>query len=221
MATMKVSIVLLPFMEQKERILLKAHELFCRFGIRSVSMDDIAGPLGISKKTVYQYYADKEELVSDVFSSIIDDNKRHCTLDKEKADNAIHEVFLAFEWVQEMLANMNPSVLFDMEKYHPATFRKFKEYQDGFLYQMIRSNIERGIEEGLYREEVEVDILTRYRIQSIMLAFNPEVFPTNRTELVYIEKVLLEHFLYGLATSKGEKLINKYKSKEQKNRINR
>jgi TetR/AcrR family transcriptional regulator, cholesterol catabolism regulator len=208
-------------MEQKDRILLKAHELFSRFGIRSVSMDDIAGQLGISKKTVYQYYVDKEELVSAVFSAIMDDNKKHCTMDREKADNAIHEVFLAFEWVQEMLANMNPSVLFDMEKYHPGTFKKFKEYQNGFLYQMIRSNIERGIEEGLYREDVDIDILTRYRIYSITLPFNPEVFPTNRTELVHIEKVLLEHFLYGMATGKGEKLIVKYKSKEQKNRISR
>ena len=89
-------------MDVKERILVKAHELFNRYGIRSVSMDDIAAQLGMSKKTVYQYYADKEELVSGVFLQIIEGNKSRCLSDKKLADNAVHEVFLAFDMVQEM-----------------------------------------------------------------------------------------------------------------------
>lgn len=199
-------------MEPKERILLKSHELFSRYGIRSVSMDDIAAQLGISKKTVYQYYADKDELVNAVFNGVMEENKQQCCMNKNQGENAIHEVFLSFDMVQEMLANMNPSVLFDMQKYHPSAFKKFQDYRNNFLYQLIRDNIERGIKEGLYREDIDVDVLTRFRIHSIMLAFDAEVFPANKTNLVYIELQLLEHFLYGLATTKGQKLIQKYKN---------
>ena len=111
---------------------------------------------------------------------------------------------------------MNPAVLFDMEKYHPAAFKKFQEYKNGFLYQLINSNIERGMAEEIYRPDIDVDILTRYRIHSIMLAFNSEVFPNNRTALVQIEQQLLEHFLNGLATPKGQKLIQQYKNQRLK-----
>jgi len=203
-------------MEAKERILEKAHELFNRFGIRSVSMDEIAGQVGMSKKTIYQYYTDKDELVDAVFTAMMEENKRNCIEEREKSTNAIEEVFMAFDRVRGMFANMNPSVLFDMEKYHPACFKKFKEFKNGFLYQMIKSNIERGIQEELYRNDFDLDILARYRIHSIMLAFDSEIFPNNRTHLVQIEEQLLEHFLSGLASSKGQKLIQKYKSQRTK-----
>ena len=203
-------------MDVKERILLKSHELFNRYGIRSVSMDDIAAQLGMSKKTLYQYYTDKDELVTAVFSEVMERNRVECSLNRDKAENAIHEVFMAFDMVQEMFANMNVSVLYDMEKYHPACYKKYPEYKNGFMYQMIRTNIERGIKEEVYRNEIDVDIMTRYRIYSIMLSFNTEVFPNNRNNVVYIEQNLLEHFLYGLSTMKGQKLIQKYKNQRIK-----
>jgi hypothetical protein len=84
------------------------------------------------------------------------------------------------------------------------------------MYQMIRSNIERGIKEEVYRGEIDVDIMARYRIYSIMLSFNTGVFPNNRSNVVYIEQNLLEHFLYGLSTAKGQKLIQKYKNQRIK-----
>jgi len=203
-------------MEVKERILLKSHELFNRYGIRSVSMDDIAAQLAMSKKTLYQYYTDKDELVTAVFSAVMENNRIECTVNKEKAENAVHEVFMAFDMVQEMFSNMNIAVLYDMEKYHPVCFKKYLEYKNGFMYQMIHSNIERGVKEEVYRDDIDVDIMTRYRIYSIMLSFNTQVFPNNRSNVVYIEQQLLEHFLNGLATSKGHKLIQKYKSQRIK-----
>lgn len=202
-------------MDIKERILLKSHELFNRFGIRSISMDEISAQLGISKKTIYQSFSDKDELVCAVFTAIMEASRVRCCEDRERAENAIHEVFLAFDQIQEMFANMNPSVLFDMEKYHPATFKKYMDFKNGFLYEMIKNNIERGLQEELYRPEIDVDIMTRYRIHSLMLSFDSAVFPNNRTHIVYIEQQLLEHFLFGLATSKGVKLIRKYKLQRQ------
>lgn len=203
-------------MEVKDRILLKAHDLFNKHGVRSVSMDDMAANLGISKKTLYQYYVDKEELVSAVFIAVIEQNKTRCLEDRKKAENAIHEIFLAFDMMQEMFSKMNPIVISDLEKYHPPVYKIFHDHKYGFLYQVIKTNIEKGIKEELYRAEIDVEVMTRFRIESIFLPFNAEVFPNNRTHLVHIEQQLVDHFLYGVATVKGQKMIQKYKIQRTK-----
>jgi AcrR family transcriptional regulator len=187
-----------------------------RYGVRSVSMDDIAAQLGMSKKTLYQFYTDKEELVDVVLSVLLDNNRKQCLADRQKAENAVHEVFQAFDMMQEMFTNMNPSIVFDLEKYHPAVYKKVQQHKQIFLYQVIRQNLERGIKEDVYRPEINVDVLTRFRIESMMLAFNSEIFPTNRTNLVSIQEEILEHFLYGLSTVKGQRLIEKYKQQQKK-----
>jgi AcrR family transcriptional regulator len=212
----EVSIVLRPFMDAKERILQKTHELFNRYGIRSVSMDDIAVQLGMSKKTLYQYYVDKDELVNAVFDTVLVSNRDRCTICTSSGDNAIHEVFLSFDMLEDMLSEMNPALIFDMQKYHPTAYRKFEDFRNHFLLGLIKANLERGIREELYRDDIDVDILSRYRLHAILLSLDPEVFPSNKKRLVFIEQQLLEHFLYGLATQKGQKLIQKYKSQRTK-----
>jgi TetR/AcrR family transcriptional regulator, cholesterol catabolism regulator len=203
-------------MEVKERILTKADELFNRYGVRSVSMDDIAAGLGMSKKTLYQYYADKEELVSAVFETFLGHNRTRCMDDKKKSENAIHEVFLAFDMMREMFAQMNPVVVFDLQKYHPAVYRKVQEHKYSFLYQVIKNNLEQGIKEELYRPEIDTDVVARFRIESVMMAFNSDIFPNNRTQLIHIEEQITDLLVYGIATTKGQKLIQKYKSQRTK-----
>lgn len=203
-------------METKDRILVKSHEQFNRFGIRSVSMDDIAAALGMSKKTLYQHFADKEELVSACFSQVMEHNRHQCLIDQKRAENPIHEIFLAYDMMQEVFANMNPLVIHEMEKYHPVAFKKFQEFKYGFLYSVISNNLERGIKEELYRPEIDIDVITRLRIEGVMLPFNTTVFPNNRTHLMHIEEQLFDHFLYGIATAKGQKLIQKYKTQRTK-----
>ena len=131
-------------------------------------------------------------------------------------ENAINEVFISFEMVKGMIAEMHPSVLYDLQKYHSATFKKFQDYRNHFLYKIIRQNMEQGIEEGLYRGDIDVDVLSRFRIHSIMMPFDSDIFPTNRTHLIHIEQELLDHFLYGVATPKGQKLIQRHISQRTK-----
>src|ERR1044072_9471927 len=97
----------------KERIQQKAEELFKRYGIRSVTMDEIATQLGISKKTIYQFYSDKDTLVKDIFKSITDQNKERCIQIKTESENAIHEQYLSSDAAQAIFTNMNSAVLFD------------------------------------------------------------------------------------------------------------
>ena len=199
------------------RIKQKAHELFIQYGLRSVSMDDIANGLGISKKTIYQFYADKDELVDAVVESEFRQNESLCECDRKNAVNAIHEFFLAMDMMTDMFRSMNPSFIFDMQKYHPKAFLKFDQYKNDSLFNIVRTNILRGIEEQLFRDDIDVDILARFRVQSLMMAFNHEFNSTLKQGIPEIAKELIVHYLFGLVSIKGYKLTIKY----QQERINK
>ena len=196
-------------METKERIKLKAHELFMRYGIRSVSMDDIALQLGVSKKTLYQYFVDKDELVDAVLGLEVSQGQENC-LRCSFAKDAVEEIILTMEYIVEQFRNMNPMVLYDLQKFHFASFQKFLKYKNEFLFDIIRKNLERGIREELFRPEINIDIISRFRLETIMLAFNMEVFPPRKYNLADVTREIIEHYLYGLSTLKGHKLIIKY-----------
>lgn len=203
-------------MEPQERIVNKAHELFMRYGIRSVSMDEVANHLGISKKTIYQFYADKDALVEDVIDIEIKANQCECILHKQKSENAIQEIFMAVDMMLEVVSKINPTVLFDLEKYHPKAFKKHNEFKNNFLYTIIKENLDWGKAEGLYREELKTDILAKFRLASIFLVFNPEFFPLGKHSLPGVITEITDNFLNGLVSAKGLKLIQKYKQQRLK-----
>ena len=202
-------------MEVKERIQVGAHGLFLSYGIKSVSMNDIAERLGMSKKTVYQYYADKDELVDAVLQYEIEHGQQDCRQCFVQSKDAVDEIFLTMERIVEQFRNMNPMVLYDLQKFHFNAFQKFLKYKNGFLLEVIRKNIERGIKEELYRSEINADVLSKFRLESMMIAFNMNVFPLRKYNLADVTLEIIEHYLYGLATLKGHKLILKYKQEKK------
>lgn len=204
-------------MEPKERIAAKAEELFMQYGIRSVSMDDIANNLGMSKKTLYQYFADKDELVEAVVETHINEVEGDCIKCRTNATDAIHEIFLTMEHIMEEFKNMNPMLVYDLEKFHFKAYQRFKNYKDKFLLQMIRNNIEWGIKDELYRPDLNIDVLSKFRIESILIPFNVAVFPPGKYNLGHTSEIMIENFTYGLATIKGYKLIQQYNEQRQKN----
>ncbi|MFZ1370281.1 MAG: TetR/AcrR family transcriptional regulator [Ferruginibacter sp.] len=203
--------------DTKQRIRNAAHDLVMQYSIRSVSMDDIAANLGMSKKTIYQYFKDKDELVEAVVDDVIDTNQCICNTDREKADNAIHEIFLVMDMMVEMFKTMNPSILFDMQKYHQAAFMKFQKHRNEYLYNVCRQNLERGIREELFRPEINVEIMARYRVETMLTAFNPDFQRYLKKSLLEIEEEIIIHYLFGLVTLKGYKLVLKYMEQKKKN----
>lgn len=202
--------------DTKARIQKAAHDLVMQYGIRSVSMDDIANNLGMSKKTIYQYFKDKDELVEAVVDEVISINQCGCKRDIDRSENAVHEIFLVMEMMAEMFKTMNPSILHDMQKYHPAAFSKFKKHKNEFLYNVCTQNLLRGIQESFYRPEMAVDILCRYRVEAMFIPFNPEFQQSLKHSLAKIEEEILMHFLFGLVSQKGYKLIIKYREQKEK-----
>ena len=219
LVTLKVSVVLFSIMterETKQRIQKAAHDLVMQYSIRSVSMDDIAANLGMSKKTIYQYFKDKDELVEAVVDDIIETNQCACNDDIDKAENAVHEIFLVMDMMAEMFKSMNPSILYDMQKYHPAAFGKFKKHKNEFLYNVCIQNLQRGVKEELYRPEIAIDILCRYRVETMFIPFNPEFQQSLKHGLAKIEEEIIVHFLFGLVSLNGYKLIIKYREQKEK-----
>lgn len=200
----------------KERIKQKAHDLFMQYGFRSITMDEIAEALGVSKKTLYQYYVDKDEMVEEVVKDVINESQNRCNRDRQAAKDAVHEIFLAVEMMQEMFKNMNPSILYEMEKYYPKAFRHFIQHKHNFIYKVLLENIERGIAEELYRNDFDKDIIIKARLETMMLAFNQQLFPKNKYSLAIVETELTNHFLFGVASLKGHKLILKYQQESIK-----
>lgn len=214
LATIKVSVVLAPlfkYMEQKERIQQMAHDLFMQYGLRSVSMDDIAAALGISKKTIYHFFSDKDDLVDAVVKDELSQSQQKCMFSKAKSSNAVEEMFLTMEQVHDQFQNMNPMVLYDLQKFHPDAYHKFWKHKNEFLYKIIWQNIERGVKEGLYRPEINIDVVSKYRLEAMMIPFNISVFPPQKYKLADVTQETMELFLYGMTTLKGYKLILKYK----------
>lgn len=206
-------------MEIQERIAQKAHDLFLQYGIRSISMDEIAAQLGISKKTIYQFYTDKDALVDSVIGIVVTENENECCYCRQDSDNPIHEVFIAIDLVQEMLRAMNPTVMYDLQKYHPASFQKINDHKNKFLYKQIKENLEKGKALQLYRDDINVEILSRYRLATTFMLFSPDFYPPGKHKLDMIMEEISIHFLYGLATPKGIKLIQKYQQQRQNKHI--
>ena len=203
-------------MDTKQRIQLKAHELIMQYGVRSVSMDDIAAELGMSKKTLYQFYADKDELVDVIVLEELKKTEEDCISSRVNSRDAIEEMFLIMERIYKQFSNMNPMVLYDLQKFHPAAFEKFLKHKNDFLFKSIKENIERGVEEELYRAEINIDVITKYRLDAMLIPFNIMSFPPGKYNLADVTKETMELFLYGLSTLKGYKLILKYKSTQIK-----
>lgn len=181
-----------------------------RYGIRSVTMDEIAGQLGISKKTIYQYFTDKDEIVEGVIDKEILDNECKCSGFIMASENAVHEVFMSLEEMEEMFKGMNPLIMYDLEKHHPKGHRKYRDHINKFMYQVMCENLQRGIKEGLYRPGINVDVVAKHRIESAFMTFNQDVFPHSRYLILDVARELGVLFMYSIATPKGVQFIEKY-----------
>jgi AcrR family transcriptional regulator len=195
----------------QDRILNKARELMFQTGVKHVTMDDLATQLGISKKTIYQYFKDKDALVSSVVENDLAKHALICNQSMQIADNAVHEIFLLMTVLQELFSSMNPLTLFEIEKYYPLAFDKIKKHKDDFIFSMISANLEKGIAEGLYRKDVDVTILSRYRLETSLIPFNIHVFHPSKFDMLKVNLQIIEHFVYGVATLEGHKLMDTYK----------
>ena len=189
--------------EQQEKWLKRVEELFLRFGIKSITMDDVARELGISKKTLYQFVESKDDLVQKMLSRHIEQEKTTCNILFGAASNALEEMYIVIEGDTQQLKQMKANIIHDLQRYHPEAWEKVSEYQRGFLYTVVRNNLERGIREGLYRSNLDVDIMTKLHISGSLQLFNEDIFPHAHYRYDQIFREYMLHYLYGIVSEKG------------------
>lgn len=205
-------------MPVKERIIKATLDLFWRYGVKSVTMDDIAKELGISKKTIYQHFSDKDAIVAEVVETELDCEKKDIERMEGEANDPIDEVMRTSDYMRATIATMNPVLLHDLKKYHPAAWNLFQKHKHERIIRTIKRNLTKGIELGLYRNDLNVDILARMRIEMVEMAFDTTIYPPQQFGLMEIQHQFIHHFLRGILTESGFKLYNTYIEKNS-NRI--
>ena len=201
-------------MELQERILHTADDLFRKYGVRSVTMDDLAKHLSISKKTLYQYYTDKDALVHKITDDTIRRIDRDMEMIRTESTNALDECVRILQYMRGMIASFQPTFLYDLQKYYPKAYNVFADYRERHIKNSILFNIRRGIKEGLYRKDVNPEIVARLRLQQIEGCMNPVMFPPSMFSMVDVAHQSLMLFLHGLVTEKGFKMLEQYSSKK-------
>jgi TetR/AcrR family transcriptional regulator, cholesterol catabolism regulator len=199
-------------MSQIERIIQGGEELFLTAGIKSVTMDDIAKHLGMSKKTIYQFFKDKNELViALVKKKLQDDEDQMCAI-ISKSGNVIEEMINMMKCSEEIFSRINPIVIHDMQKYHPDAWKQFQNFKSDVLIHTLEELLTKGIKQGYIRPDIDVKILARMRVSQVELGFNSSIFPVAEFSTWKVQYQFLEHFNYGICTLKGYKLLNQYKN---------
>jgi AcrR family transcriptional regulator len=181
-------------------------------------MDDIAANLGISKKTIYLYYRDKGELVKAFTEGELKVQEKDMYSIRESSRDAVEEMLLSANYFSKFFQKVNPTVFYDLQKYHANSWDLFKKFKEKVIIGFIDDNLRRGIIEGLYRKEIKTKILARLRIEEVELTFNPTTFAPDKFKISDVHLSLIDHFLHGIVTLKGFKLIDKYR--KSKPRLN-
>lgn len=195
-------------MDQKEKeILLQAGELFAKYGIKSMTMDDVSRQLGISKKTLYQYVDNKKDLVKKSIQLHINDEK--CCMEDvlSSKGNAIDELMKMTKMVGSQMKEMHPSVIFDLKKYHLEAYKCLANHRDDFIYVSIKRNIENGMRSGLYRSNINPEILTRLYLSMVNVIMDPEssILEGHSKSEIYIE--MIRYHIRGIASAKGREYL--------------
>ena len=195
----------------EEKRLQEIGEMFMTYGVRSVSMDDIARHLGISKKTLYLHFKDKNELVELITASVIEERHSEYQAATKDAENAIEELFFMSKCLRTHVANLNPSLIFDLKKFHSNAWNMFMDFEHITVYKDIITNLERGMEEGFFRPDMDIKILAKLRVEEIHMSFDPHTFPKEEFDIAEVHIQMFDHYIYGLLTAKGMNLFEKYK----------
>lgn len=191
----------------KETILKKAGDLFLKLGFKSVTMDDIANGLGISKKTIYKYFKNKVELVDQTTSYMHEIMHNEVQIVYDYGYNAIKENFEAHKIFQRFLQNSDDSPLFQLQKYYPETYRKMMSQEFCMFKDCLSKNIKKGIKEGLYRKGISIELATKFYFSLIMSIHDSNLYTYSKNTINKLEIKVLDYHTRAIATEKGINIL--------------
>ena len=195
--------------EKTIHILEQVRRLYYRYGIKSVTMDDVAKHLSISKKTLYEYFTDKEDLVRNIV--MLDYTNRHNFFQeiKNKNLNAIEELFEVYRMINTMFRDYNASMEYDIHKYYPELFSQVRELRRKRMYDTMYSNMNKGKKEGLYRKELNSRIIARLLVFKVENMFDNDIFTMEELASIKVFNEVFVYHLQGILNENGRNFFEK------------
>jgi TetR/AcrR family transcriptional regulator, cholesterol catabolism regulator len=201
--------------EKQTALLEQVNKLFMRHGIKSMTMDDVANNLRISKKTLYQFVTDKNDLVERSMARMNCQHNDAIDAICAQGLNAIDEQYEIAKYVSGVLSQVHPSIHYDLEKYHPRAWEEFNGQKREHIYACMTRNMHNGMKEGLYRDDLNVDIIAKIYLARFDLLFDGELFPAEKYRFADIMWESFRYHVRGIASEKGVKYLEKKTKKER------
>jgi TetR/AcrR family transcriptional regulator, cholesterol catabolism regulator len=200
-------------MENRERIIAGAAGLFRTYGIKSVTMDSIASELGMSKRTIYEVFSDKDELLAGVLKWMTEKQKELVNRVLKESENALVAIFKLLEINTIHFKEISPVFISDMKKYHRDVFMSKNFKSDLPDYRNNQQLIERGINEKLFRKEINPDLVNRCLYSLVRSIMDQDLYPFEEFSRGEVVKNVFISYLRGICTMEGINLINKLEEK--------
>ncbi|MFA6261505.1 MAG: TetR/AcrR family transcriptional regulator [Bacteroidia bacterium] len=202
--------------EVKEKILIEAENLFMRYGFKSITMDDVSRELGVSKKTLYLHFADKHDLVNQCVECHLERMNQTCSHLIETKEDPISTLLAITEFNIQQLQRVSQSSIYDLKKYFKGAWDKLMENRNQFIYKSIKANLELGMKKGLYRKELDPEVVGMIYIHLVSLVIDPA---NHRDSEMDLRKILLEivsYHLNSVCTEKGREILDEKLKKIKK-----
>jgi AcrR family transcriptional regulator len=195
--------------EQNDQFYSRVYELYNRYGIKSVTMDDVARELGMSKKTLYECISDKADLVKHVMDMVYKHHGIKLMEITTQGLNAIEEIFEVNRYMTRMVSEQNPTLLYDLRKYYPELFQELMKEQRRRMHEAIRENLQKGIDEGLFRKEMNIDIISKLHMTRMEYLRGHDDYQLTDIDSSEVMKEVFIYHLHGISNENGIKVLNK------------
>jgi len=200
-------------MDNRQRIIEEAALLFRTYGIRAVTMDMLANQMGISKRTIYEAFKDKDELLRGVLKLMTIRQREAMNKIFSETENVIEAIFKMIDLMIDHFKNMSPAFQLDMKRYHNEILKKLGEKDELPYYRNHIEIIKRGIKEGVFREDIDVEIMNKCLLEVERMSNDKSVFPPDDFMDKNVMRTFYVNFIRGISTQKGLDLINFYDKK--------
>ncbi|MEZ4720425.1 MAG: TetR/AcrR family transcriptional regulator [Flavobacteriales bacterium] len=189
--------------ERGRELLEKSAHLFMRFGIKSMTMDDVSRQLGVSKKTLYLYVSDKNDLVVKTLQIIVAREKNRAQELCDSIPNAIDMLFELSKDISQKFGQMHPSINYDLEKYHPEAWAIYNEFQTKFITNCVEQNVQRGVEQGLYRDNLDPFLIAKFYSSKVHMCSDGVTFDPSKYSFRKIHLEMMRYHIRGIASEAG------------------
>ncbi|MGQ1788286.1 TetR/AcrR family transcriptional regulator [Saccharicrinis sp. GN24d3] len=197
-------------MKEKDEYIEKITPLFLQYGIKSVSMDDIATELGVSKKTLYQVFIDKKELVTKTIEHIKSDMENIIREYSKSNLNVIEKEARQRKKYMETYLKIKPTYVYDLKKFYPTVFHDFMEYKTQLISETTRNFVQEGQDQGLFRNDLDPEFMSKLTAKLTFAVFHPEIDTFSESDLTskrFSDQFFIYH-MNGICSEKGRKLLN-------------